>query len=327
MKSGQTKKYAGMVLAGVIIFSTFEVVTKTMNGALTGTALTFYRFLIGGLILLPFGIQDSRKREARLEKKELCILIVLSFLLVAASMTLAQYGIFYSSASISAVLFSSNPLFITVFAVILLKEKCTIPKMAGLGLGIIGLIFTCENLIQGDVVSENYVLGVGLTIIAMLLFCFYTVLNKKLIVSKIGPIASTAYTSIIGSLTLIPIMLVQGNMSGTNPFAFPILDILPQFLYCSIVGTGLAYLFYFVGLANIETGTGSMIFLIKPPLASLFAFVFLGEAITWNMIVGVIIILAGMYVAIKLDIQKIRIPILEKKKSRERSYTKEQVNN
>ena len=294
MKSGQTKKYAGMVLAGVIIFSTFEVVTKTMNGALTGTALTFYRFLIGGLILLPFGIQDSRKREARLEKKELCILIVLSFLLVAASMTLAQYGIFYSSASISAVLFSSNPLFITVFAVILLKEKCTIPKMAGLGLGIIGLIFTCENLIQGDVVSENYVLGVGLTIIAMLLFCFYTVLNKKLIVSKIGPIASTAYTSIIGSLTLIPIMLVQGNMSGTNPFAFPILDILPQFLYCSIVGTGLAYLFYFVGLANIETGTGSMIFLIKPPLASLFAFVFLGEAITWNMIVGVIIILAGM---------------------------------
>ena len=294
-------KYVAMVVLGVIIFSTFEVVTKTMNGALTGMLLTCYRFLIGGLVLLPFGIRDMKKRKVSLTKKDVGILILLSFLLVTVCMTLAQYGIFYSGANISAVLFSSNPLFITLFAAWLLKEKLNVPKIAGLLIGIGGLVITCWHLLSDNHIDAEYMMGVGITIIAMIIFCFYTVLNKKLIVSKIGPTASTAFTSVIGALTMVPIIGIQGIITGTNTFAFPIMDVFPQFLYCSIVGTGIAYLFYFTGLANVETSTGSMIFLIKPPLASIFATLFLNETITKNIVVGIVLILVGMVVSIKMQ--------------------------
>lgn len=105
MKLEAQKKYLLLVLSGVIIFSTFEVVTKTMKGLLSGTTLTFYRFLIGGLVLLPFGIKDAKKQKSKLNTKEKGILVVLSFILVAICMTLSQYGIFFADASISALLF------------------------------------------------------------------------------------------------------------------------------------------------------------------------------------------------------------------------------
>lgn len=299
------KNYLAMVIIGVIIFSTFEVVTRTMNGQITGTTLTFYRFLIGGFVLLPFGIRDMRKRHAVMEGKDIAVLVLLSFILVALSMTISQYGIFFSNASMSAVVFSSNPLFIALFASIFLKEHMNHAKITGLVLGLIGLGLTCTKAFSGDNYSLGFAIGVGFIFIAMLLFSIYSVFNKKYIVSKIGPTAATSFTSISGAITLLPIMLIQQAVTGQNVFAADFTGIIPQFLYCSIVGTGLAYLFYFVGLANIDMSTGSMTFLLKPPLASLFAMLFLGEKITIQMICGTALILYGMFVAIRVKADRL----------------------
>ena len=307
MKLEAQRKYLLLVLSGVIIFSTFEVVTKTMKGLLSGTTLTFYRFLIGGLVLLPFGIKDAKKQKSKLNTKEKGILVVLSFILVAICMTLSQYGIFFADASISALLFSVNPLFVTFFSMIILKEELTLQKISGLILGILGLIVTCLPLLLKSMVDGKYILGVVLVLVSMLLFCIYTVFNKKFIVPKTGAIASTAYTSVIGSLTMIPILLIQMAVNDVNPFRFQVMEILPQFIYCSVIGTGLAYLLYFMGLAKVETGTGSMIFMIKPPLAAIFAAVFLGEQITLNVVIGIILILSGMLVTVKWQPQKKQI--------------------
>lgn len=297
MKSG---KYMAMMILAILIFSTFEVVTKTMNGALTGALLTFYRFLIGGLFLLPFALKDMKRRGVQLSGKDLALLAAFGFTLVTVSMTLAQIGIFFASASISAVIFSSNPLFISLFAALFLKERLSSPKMIGLAVGIVGLFTTCANLVFTRAGSPTFVQGVLLTILSMVIFCIYTVLNKKWIVPKFGPTAATALTALIGSFTLLPLVVQQGLAKGVNPFAFPIMSVLPQFLYCSLIGTGLAYLCYFTALANLDTSTGSMAFLAKPPLASIFAAVFLHEVITGNVIVGIVLIIAGLFIAVRM---------------------------
>lgn len=295
------KKYASVILVitGVLIFSCFEVMTKTMNGVLTGSLLTFYRFLIGGLVLLPFGISDIKKREFKFTGKFVLQLIILSFLLVACSMTLSQYGIFLSSASMTAVIFSSNSLFVSLFAVPFLKEKLTKSKLLGLLIGICGLIITCSGSLKQIRANNTFGFGVLLIFVSMLIFSFYTVFNKKIISKSLGPVAGTSMTSIIGSITLIPLILIQSK--GTNPFSFDIGAIWPQFLFIAIVGTGIGYYVYFKGLDGIDTGVGSMLFLIKPPLATILAFIFLPEehsVIGIPLIVGMLLIFAGMTVAV-----------------------------
>lgn len=56
-------KYKGYILLGItiLIFSTLEVVTSTLKGIINPLQLTFIRFFIGGITLLPFVIA---KREA-----------------------------------------------------------------------------------------------------------------------------------------------------------------------------------------------------------------------------------------------------------------------
>ena len=62
--------------------------------------------------------------------------------------------------------------------------------------------------------------------------------------------------------------------------------------------TALAYYCYFDAIAHVSTGLGSMSFFIKPGLASLLCAVVLGEPITANILVGIVLILCGLAVSL-----------------------------
>lgn len=294
-KSKTNYKYVISLIISILIFSTFEVVCKKAGGNISPSQLTFYRFLIGGIILLPFAIIEIKKMKLKLRLKDFSIFLLFGFLLVFCSMNLSQLGIQYSNASISAVLFSSNPLFISLFSVPLLKEKMTAPKLIGLIIGIIGLVTTCLHLFVDASVPDTFMLGVLFILISMLLFSFYTVINKKLS-KNYSSIITLSFSSIFGAITMLPLIFIQSD--SPYPLAFNFTAIIPEFLYLSIFGTGLAYYFYFNALAHLNTSAGSMTFFVKPGIASILSAVVLSEKITPDIIIGIILILAGLYVSI-----------------------------
>ena len=134
----------------------------------------------------------------------------------------------------------------------------------------------------------------------MLAFALYTVCSKA-VSGTCGSIVTITWSSILGALLMIPI-LVSGN--GNNPFAFQLSAIVPEFLYLCLIGTALAYYCYFDAIAHVSTGLGSMSFFIKPGLASLLCAVVLGEPITANIIIGIILILCGLAVSLRTGKQK-----------------------
>ena len=114
-------KYFLYLLCGVLMFATFEVVSKSTGGYISASQLTFYRFLIGGVILLPFALRDLKVHHIRFSPKLILTFLVTGFLLVFISMNLCQVGLSHTSASLVAVLFSSNPLFVSLFSSMILK--------------------------------------------------------------------------------------------------------------------------------------------------------------------------------------------------------------
>lgn len=297
-KQKNTKYILGLLFA-ILMFSTFEVASKSMHGCITSFQLTFYRFLIGGIILIPFAAKEIKKRDIHFSFKDHIINLVMGFLLVFCSMAVTQIGLQLSSASLTAIIFSSNPLFISLFSAFILKEKLTPGKIIGLIIGIIGLFVTCAHIftMQFDV-DLNFILGVGLIFLGMLVFSLYTVLNKPR-VKKYGSITCTTLSSIYGSITIIPLLLVVGATSDTNAFAFDYQSIIWQFLFVAVFVTGIAYYFYFDALSNLDTSISSMSFFIKPPLASFMCYLLLHEEIKVNSILGIIIIFAGVFVSLK----------------------------
>lgn len=276
----------------ILFFSTFEVVSKTTGAYISATQLTFIRFFFGGLCLLPFAFVDLRRRNVKVAGKDILMMLLLGALNVTFSMTLLQYGVFFANASLSAVIFSANPIFVALFSSIILHEKVTWMKAVGLLLGLAG-VTVAGFLGSGQIEGENVTLGVVLVILSAVLFGAYTVLSKKT-GAKVCSLTLTGVSFTLGSLCLLPLLFWQ----QTPPFSFDWGAIWPQIIYLSVFVSGIAYASYFYGLSKTDTSLGSMTFFVKPILASIFAALALHETIGINLLFGMVLVLVGIVIVL-----------------------------
>ena len=93
-----------------------EVAAKYTGGAFNSIQLTFLRFLIGGLMLLPFAISDLKKRGHSLTAGDLGYLLFLGVISISISMTLLQVSMIGINANLAAIIICTNPLFTMIFA-------------------------------------------------------------------------------------------------------------------------------------------------------------------------------------------------------------------
>lgn len=280
------------VINTVLLFSTYEVVSKTLVGKMDPFQVNFIRFLLGGIILFLFLLY---KGDLRLGRKELLAVTAVGFINVVISMSLMQLSLYMkgAQASLSAVIFSSNPIFVSIFAYFWDKEKFNRIKAAGLILGILGIVvifYEKLNIASMDFRSPIFAL------LSAVFYALYTVLGRKQAV-KIGSLKMNAYSFVAGSLLLLPIMLF---IKGPNVFQFDYSGTL-QIIYLSVFVTGIAYLTYFKGLSIIGAGKGSMVFFIKPVLASIIAIVFLKEQPSVFLAAGTLLILVSIVLVLNSE--------------------------
>lgn len=274
------------VMVTVIFFSTYEVVSKTIMGRVDPFQINFLRFFIGGALLFLFLLL---KRDIKIDRKSLAIVALTGILNVVFSMNLLQLSLSTvgAKASIVAVIFSSNPIFVSIFAAIVDREGIPLFKVLGMFLGILGIaVISADGL---DFQNIN-IISPFLALMSAILYGLYTVVGRRAS-SKIGSLKMNAYSFLIGSLALLPFLLIK----GIPIFEFDYSATL-SVVYLSVFVTGIAYLTYFMGLTRTGAGSGSMVFFLKPVLASIFAIIFLDEKITLNLMLGTVLTLLGMAV-------------------------------
>ena len=286
------KKAYGFVVLTALLFSTMEVACKVAGNDLDPFQLTFLRFLIGGLILLPFGIAEMKKKEIKLDSKDILKLLGVGTIGIPISMVLFQVGIMNCNASSASVMFSINPLFTMVCAHLLTSEKITKQRLAALTIGIVGLVFIIR---PWDVQEGNTVFGAVCLLLAAITFGFYTV-TGKMVSQKIGSVAQAGISFLLGAAVLLIVIIIMGR-----PVLEGVTDNIPIILYTGIFVTGLGYYSYFTSIKLSDATTGSFAFFLKPALAPIIAVIVLGETILWNTIAGIVIILIASYMNIRFQ--------------------------
>jgi len=284
-----------------LLFSTYEVVSKIIADGVNPFQINFLRFFFGGLFLLVPALRELRKNgnlelnggnEANkqssgiLELKDLLSMLFLGILNIGVSMNLLQLGINYTRASIAAVVFSSNPLFVAIAAVLILRETLSASKIIGLLLGFGGVVLTFVGDRFGD---GSFYQGIFFLVLSAMTFGIYTVLAKR-ITLRVGSLVMNFFSFILGSLALLPFLLVLHIPVFSFDFRFWL-----HIVYLGFFVTGVGYYAYFVGLSQVDTSLGSMIFFVKPILASVLAAVVLHEEITVKLLVGIFLVLLGVY--------------------------------
>lgn len=274
------------IAATAVLFSTAEIATKFIADQIDPLQLTFLRFLIGGLFLLPFALRDLRRREQTLTAKDWLSLALLGALGVTVSMPLFQLAVQVAKAGKVAVVFSTNTLFTAAFAVWILRERFTAAVGAAMALGLLGVV-SMLNPFAG----MPDALGMMLALSSAALFALYGVLGAGL-ARRFGGFILNGFSFLFGAVLLLIPMAALGTpvIQGITAANLPVL------LYAGLAVTGLGYLFYFAAMRETSAIETSAVFFIKPALAPMLAWLILAEAPQWNTVLGILFITAGALV-------------------------------
>ncbi|HEX3015238.1 MAG TPA: DMT family transporter [Desulfobacteria bacterium] len=293
------------ILLATVLFSTMEIALKVVTNSFNPIQMTFLRFLIGSIILLPLAIKGLRSRDFHPKTGDLAFFALTGFICVVVSMVLYQMAIFYSQAAIVAILFSVNPVFVVLFAFLLLHEKIYLHTVISIIISIAGII-----VIMNPLHMSGTALGIVLTILSAIAFAFYNVVGRTRS-DRYGGIAMTCFSFMFGSMEMLLLIFLSRisavatflTQVGLKSFAdVPLLQgislhTLPNLIYIGIFVTGLGYTFYFLAMETTSAAKASLVFFIKPVLAPILALILIHETITLNVVTGILLIIIGSLIS------------------------------
>jgi drug/metabolite transporter (DMT)-like permease len=190
----------------------------------------------------------------------------------------------------AALLVLITPILITLFALVIGKEKMNFIFWSGLLLGIAGaLILILNGKSNGQ--AGNVFWGDIFVIINSFSYAMYFVLVKPLM-KNYRPVQILRWIFTIGTIFIG--IFGWKELSAVNWQAFTGFDFL-VFFFILIGATFFAYLFIIYGISILGASiTGTYIY-TQPVFASVIAVIFLGEEMQWYKGIAAILITTGVF--------------------------------
>ena len=251
--------------------------------------LVSFRTLFAALGLVVYLLID---RKARMPWKEIAprlpVFIVLGLVNVAIPWLLISWAEMHIESGVASILNATMPLWTIIIAPLVISDdKITLPKLAGLATGFIGVVLLFLPSI-GEGWSTN-LLGQAAVLGATLCYASATIFARKK-AHGLNPQTQTFLQFTMS--TLIVWSLTFGIEKQITLPALPITWL--ALLWLGLLGSGFAYIIYFSLLHRLGPTRLSMVTYIPPVVGVLLGIIFLGEAFHWQALVGALLILSGI---------------------------------
>jgi len=248
----------------------------------------FLRFFIASVFLLAFTWSSERKIPS-LSGRQMLFLALLGLSGIFAYNFFFFSGLKTIHAGRAAIIIANNPIFISLFSVIIFREKMTGLRVVGILLSVSGAIWA---LSRGDLRLITGQFGVGEFYISMCVvsFVFYTLIGKSVMVN-LSPLVSVSYSSIIGTFLLAFPATQEGLWNQ-----LPGIDLITwlNVFYLGLFGTVLGFIWYYEGIKNLGPVKASIFINFVPISAIILAYFILKEAITVSLLGGAILVITGV---------------------------------
>lgn len=267
------------------------VVGKLAVSSVAPEMAAFLRFLIAGLVLL--GIMVGWQREQlKLERRDWLLVLGLGATGIAGYNLLFFWGARLSLASDGAMIIPTlNPLLTLFAAALILGEPLTRRKLLGASISLIGQALIFWTLIQAASQDPDRLLGDLFYVGCALFWSTYSILGR-VASRRFSPMAATTWGSLSGMLLLLPfaIWAFPGSTGYTPSFWFNI-------SYIAIGGTVGGFLLWSRGIHRLGASRTAVFLNLVPVCTLALAYLILGETVHPSQILGMLIVLSGVYLA------------------------------
>jgi drug/metabolite transporter (DMT)-like permease len=261
-------------------------VTKLALAQIPPLPFTAVRFIVSSLLL--WLILRLAERPAAPSREGLKTLVVLGVVGNTCYQLTFTLGLDRTAASNSALILSTVPTVVAVFAGLLGLERITRRMWWGIGLGTLGVVLVIAT--RGVGFEIGTLVGDLLTVLAVLFWAAYTV-GLRRVPSGISPLRVTTITTIAGTPGLVLAGLpgmVRLDWGAVN------LEAWAGLAYAAVLSLVVAYLIWNRSVKAVG-GTRTAIYMCVTPLfAVVGAWILLGERPHPLQGVGAVLIVAGV---------------------------------
>ena len=251
--------------------------------------------VVGGALLLGVClVRGISIRVPRAEWRDLAIAAVFNMTIFQTAMA---FGVHFFSAGRTAVIVYTMPLWAILFAWLLLGERPGWPRLAALGLGLVGLAVLMSQSFPG---LRYAPLGAGISLVAALAFGFGTVLMKRRRWTN-DPAVLGGWQLILGS---IPVIIGYAVMTPQVDFSAVRMDSWWSLAYLIVIANTLAYFAWFRAVAFFPatvSGVGAM----AVPIVGVFASALLiNEELGWRELTALGLICCAIAINLRAPVDR-----------------------
>ncbi|MGF7031581.1 drug/metabolite transporter (DMT)-like permease [Paenibacillus mucilaginosus] len=272
------------------IWGGMYVVVKIVVSVIPPLELVWIRYAVAIVALIIIGL--ITRQNWRIHKRDFLIIIAIGFIGNTISIVTQEMGTMLSTAQMGAIITSSTPAFMVIFARLLLKERVTFKKGLSICLATMGVLL----IVGAGHVNLSMKLGGIWLLIAALTWAFMSVLVKR-VPSEYSQIVVTTYSILVALMVLTPFVLPRLHAMNVSQLTYP--TIWGGLLYLGIVSTAGGFLLWNRGLQLLNASSGGLFFFFQPVVGTFLGWLILGENIGVRFWLGSGFILIGVLLVIK----------------------------
>ncbi|MES2003871.1 MAG: DMT family transporter [Bacteroidota bacterium] len=285
-----SKAHTAVLGANFIFGANYAIVKYITPSYLHPYALNVVRILVS--LFLFWTLFLFKPGKVKLQRKHLPRFLLCALTGVVINQIFFIKGVSLTTPIHSALLALATPIFITLIAAWLLRERFTWLKFIGLVLGIGGaaLLILLKDVSH---TGNNILLGDVMVLVNAISYAFYLVLVRPLMQTYSG-IQVLRWIFTFGSLVILPFGMHEFLNTHWEAFG------LGQWLALAAVAVGATFLAYLLNVYGISiigpSATGAYIY-TQPVFAAVIAILFAGEHVSLVKFVAALLIFTGVYLA------------------------------
>ena len=290
LSGGPMTETVGVLIAAVS--SSFGgmagAVTRFVVGSIDPVTIAAFRFGMGVAVLLPLALI---LRSAFPPRRDWLGVALLGVMFFAVFFVFYNIALAYTTAARGALALSTLPLWTMVVAALLGAEPLTARKTLGVSIAVggvaiallAGLTSAPQGAWRGDLIMVT----------ATLCMAFYNVWSRPFI-GRSSPLGFVTASMGAGAICLVAVAAASGGFAVTQSFSGA------QWLavlYLGAFGGAAAFFLWVLALRMTTPTRVANTMTVNPIAASLLAAVLVHEPIGWNLVIGLVAVAAGIWIA------------------------------
>lgn len=269
----------------IMMWSLNLIYSSHLAGALTPVQISFYRWFIASIIMLPFFFKNLQTDWQNLKKHWLLI-----FIMALSGISGINYFIYHAGYTASPTNMALISILGPIFLIILSAQAISFIQILGISVTIFGVLLIILDGNFTNLTDFNFVPGDVFMLGSALLFAIYSLSQRKL-PNNIHSSSLLLAAILLSTLIFTPAFVYQFSLTDFLNLDYQTWAIL---FILGFANSFLAYLCWDNAVPKIGTVAAGSLYYTMPIFTMFFSYVFLNQIPDFIKLTGIAVISSGI---------------------------------